>query len=283
MKYTCPAPAKLNLFLQITGRRADGYHELQSVFQFIDLQDEITFRIRDDQRIVRATDWSDIPVENDLVMRAANVLAQRHEIPHGIDIDITKRIPMGAGLGGGSSDAATVLYALNRIWGLQLDTGQLAELGLSLGADVPVFIHGHAAWAEGVGEILTPVSPPEAWYLLVVPPIHVSTAAVFQHPALTRNSAPIRISDFLEGSAYNTLEPVVRQVYPEIDACISWLEQFGRPMLTGTGAGAFIAVDSEMTARDLAAKVPETWQPFTVKGMNRNPLLDSFEKFHNGV
>lgn len=279
----CPAPAKLNLFLQITGQRADGYHELQSVFQFIDLQDEITFTQRDDTRIIRTSDNPDIPVEHDLVLRAARLLAEHHDIPHGVDIGIHKRIPMGAGLGGGSSDAATVLHALNRIWDLQIDTPQLATLGLSLGADVPIFVHGHAAWAEGVGEILTPMSPPESWYLLVVPPVHVSTAAVFRHPALTRNSAPIRISDFLEGAAYNTLEPVVREVYPDIDACLNWLQQYGRPMLTGTGAGSFITVDTETKAQELASNVPEPWQAFAVKGMNRSPLLESIEKFDNGV
>ncbi len=279
----CPAPAKLNLFLHITGQRENGYHELQSVFQFIDLQDEITFIPRDDSNILRISGNQEIPVEQDLVIRAARLIAEHHDIPYGVDIGIHKRIPMGAGLGGGSSDAATVLHALNRIWGLKLDTPHLATLGLSLGADVPIFVHGHAAWAEGVGEILTPMSPPENCYLLVVPPVHVSTAAVFQHPALTRNSAPIRITDFLEGAAYNTLEPVVREVYPDIDACLNWLQQYGQPMLTGTGAGSFITVDTETTAQELASNVTEPWQAYVVKGMNRSPLLESIEKFDNGV
>jgi 4-diphosphocytidyl-2-C-methyl-D-erythritol kinase len=282
--YIFQAPAKLNLFLHITGRRADGYHELQTVFQFITLADELTFRLRNDERIVRVNQWSDaVATEDDLIIRAARLLAEHGSARQGIEIGIDKRIPMGAGLGGGSSDAATVLHALNTIWGLGLGIDELAALGLSLGADVPVFVRGHAAWAEGTGEILTPLKLPETRYLLVVPSVHVSTAEVFQHPGLTRDSAPIRISDFLAGMACNSLEPVVRKVYPEIDACMNWLARHGEPRLTGTGAGIFMPVESISAARVIAGGAPDAWQTFIVEGKNRSPLLQQIERFHDGV
>lgn len=274
---TYPAPAKLNLFLQITGQRDDGYHELQTVFQFITLQDDITFTPRSDDQIIRSTSWSDVAAEDDLMIRAARLLAGHCGIQHGIEIGITKRIPMGAGLGGGSSDAATVLCALNRIWDLSLSVDELADLGLSLGADVPVFVRGHAAWAEGIGEFLTPLEPAEDIFLLIVPPVHVSTAEVFRHPALTRNSTPIRISDFLEGVDFNSLETVVRKVYPEIDNCMKWLASYGAPRLTGTGAGVFMSVDSAAAAREIADAAPKYWQTFIVKGVNRSPLSEQIE------
>ena len=274
---TYPAPAKLNLFLQITGQRDDGYHELQTVFQFISLQDDITFTPRSDDQIIRSTNWSDVAAEDDLMIRAARLLADHCGVQHGIEIGITKRIPMGAGLGGGSSDAATVLCALNRIWDLELSVDELADLGLSLGADVPVFVRGHASWAEGIGEFLTPLEPAEDIFLLIVPPVHVSTADVFRHPALTRNSTPIRISDFLEGIAFNSLETVVRKVYPEIDKGMKWLAQYGAPRLTGTGAGVFMKVDSAAAAREIADAAPKQWQTFIVKGVNRSPLSEQIE------
>lgn len=275
--FTYPAPAKLNLFLQITGQRADGYHELQTVFQFITLRDDITFTLRCDDQIVRTTKWSDVAAEDDLMIRAARLLTDHCGVRRGIEIGIDKRIPMGAGLGGGSSDAATVLCALNQIWELGLNIDELAKLGLLLGADVPVFVRGHAAWAEGIGEFLTPLEPPEDTYLLVVPPVHVSTAEVFRHPALTRNSTPIRISDFLEGTAFNSLETVVRTVYPEIDHCMKWLKQYGEPRLTGTGAGVFMKIDSASDAKDIVESTPKHWQSFTVKGLNRSPLSVQIE------
>jgi 4-diphosphocytidyl-2-C-methyl-D-erythritol kinase len=212
-----------------------------------------------------------------LRLAAARLLADYCGVQHGIEIGITKRIPMGAGLGGGSSDAATVLCALNRIWDLGLSVDKLAELGLSLGADVPVFVRGHASWAEGIGEFLTPLEPAEDIFLLIVPPVHVSTAEVFRHPALTRNSTPIRISDFLEGVAFNSLETVVRKVYPEIDKGMKWLAQYGAPRLTGTGAGVFMKVDSAAAAREIADAAPKQWQTFIVKGVNRSPLSEQIE------
>ena len=271
---TLPAPAKINLFLHITGRRADGYHELQTVFQFLDLQDEITLSARPDTQIRRLTQWADVAEEDDLMVKAAHRLAEHAGITSGVDIRIEKNIPMGAGLGGGSSDAATVLCGLNRLWGLDLSKDTLARIGQKLGADVPVFIHGHAAWAEGTGEILTSIDPAEDLYLLIVPPLHVSTAKIFSHPALTRDSSPIKIPDFLEGQGHNDLETVVRQQYPDVDKAMNWLQQFARTRMTGTGAGVFITPASVSDAKKIAQQVPASWQCFVTQGLNSSPLYD---------
>ena len=280
---TLPAPAKLNLFLHVTGRRADGYHELQTVFQFIDLQDTITLTNRPDNQINRVTSWSEVTEENDLMVRAARQLASRCGIAAGADIAIEKRIPMGAGLGGGSSDAATVLCGLNRLWDLNLTNHDLAKIGITLGADVPIFLHGHAAWAEGTGEILTSIDPPEDNYLLIVPPAHVSTAEIFNHPALTRDSSPIKIADFLEGQGHNDLETVVRQEYPVIDDTMNWLQHFSNARMTGTGAGVFITTDSARQAQNIAQQAPAEWRCFVTRGLNTSPLHDQLSHFTNGV
>jgi len=280
---TLPAPAKLNLFLHITGRRADGYHELQTVFQFIDLQDTITLAERSDQQINRVTRWSEVAEEDDLMVRAAQKLANSCGISAGVDIAIEKHIPMGAGLGGGSSDAATVLCGLNLLWGLDLSNRELADIGITLGADVPIFIYGHAAWAEGTGEILTSINPPEDNYLLIVPPVHVSTAEIFNHPALTRDSSPIKIADFLEGQGHNDLEAVVRQEYPVIDDTMNWLQHFSNARMTGTGAGVFITTDSAREAQNIAQQAPADWRCFVTRGLNTSPLYDQLSSFTNGV
>ncbi|MGB5309388.1 MAG: 4-(cytidine 5'-diphospho)-2-C-methyl-D-erythritol kinase [Arenicellales bacterium] len=280
---TLPAPAKLNLFLHITGRRADGYHELQTVFQFIDLQDTITLANRSDQQINRVTRWSEVAEADDLMVRAAQKLANSCGISAGVDIAIEKHIPMGAGLGGGSSDAATVLCGLNLLWGLDLSNRELADIGITLGADVPIFIHGHAAWAEGTGEILTSIDPPEDNYLLIVPPAHVSTAEIFNHPALTRDSSPIKIADFLEGQGHNDLEAVVRQEYPVIDDTMNWLQHFSNARMTGTGAGVFITTDSAREAQNIAQQAPADWRCFVTRGLNTSPLYDQLSSFTNGV
>lgn len=280
---TLPAPAKLNLFLHITGRRADGYHELQTVFQFIDLQDTITLANRSDQQINRVTSWSEVAEEDDLMVRAAQKLANSCGISAGVDITIEKHIPMGAGLGGGSSDAATVLCGLNLLWGLDLSNRELADIGITLGADVPIFIYGHAAWAEGTGEILTSIDPPEDNYLLIVPPAHVSTAEIFNHPALTRDSSPIKIADFLEGQGQNDLEAVVRQEYPVIDDTMNWLQHFSNARMTGTGAGVFITTDSAREAQNIAQQAPADWRCFVTRGLNTSPLYDQLSSFTNGV
>lgn len=280
---TLPAPAKLNLFLHITGRRADGYHELQTVFQFIALQDTITLANRSDQQINRVTRWSEVAEADDLMVRAAQKLANSCGISAGVDIAIEKHIPMGAGLGGGSSDAATVLCGLNLLWGLDLSNRELADIGITLGADVPIFIHGHAAWAEGTGEILTSIDPPEDNYLLIVPPAHVSTAEIFNHPALTRDSSPIKIADFLEGQGHNDLEAVVRQEYPVIDDTMNWLQHFSNARMTGTGAGVFITTDSAREAQNIAQQAPADWRCFVTRGLNTSPLYDQLSSFTNGV
>ena len=278
-----PAPAKLNLFLHITGRRADGYHELQTDFQFIDLQDTITLANRSDQQINRVTSWSEVAEEDDLMVRAAQKLANSCGISAGVDIAIEKHIPMGAGLGGGSSDAATVLCGLNLLWGLDLSNRELADIGITLGADVPIFIYGHAAWAEGTGEILTSIDPPEDNYLLIVPPAHVSTAEIFNHPALTRDSSPIKIADFLEGQGHNDLEAVVRQEYPVIDDTMNWLQHFSNARMTGTGAGVFIKTGSAKEAQNIAQQAPADWRCFVTRGLNTSPLYDQLSSFTNGV
>jgi 4-diphosphocytidyl-2-C-methyl-D-erythritol kinase len=269
-----PAPAKLNLCLHIVGRRADGYHLLQSAMQLIDLCDELRFYKRPAGVIERVGDNADIPAESDLIVRAARLLATRYELFEGVGIEIQKRIPVQGGLGGGSSDAATVLVALNQLWRLGLKLEQLAALGLELGADVPVFVRGHSAWAEGVGEQLTPCDFPETVYLVVKPQTGVSTAAVFQDPELTRNSPVTTIRAFLAGGGRNDCSPVVRKRSGEIAEALDWLSEFGEARLTGTGACVFVAMPDGATARRAAARVPARWTGYVVRGLNRSPLLD---------
>lgn len=271
---TWPAPAKLNLFLHVVGRRADGYHLLQTVFQFLDFGDELAFRVTDDGRVARAAPWPDVPEETDLCVRAARLLQAHAGISKGAQISLIKRIPLGGGLGGGSSDAATTLLALNELWGLGFSRARLATLGLKLGADVPVFIHGHSAWAEGVGERLTPIALPEAWYVVLVPPVRVSTAEVFADPELTRSSPPITIRDFRAGRTRNDLEPVVRRRYPEIDQAFGWLAQFGTARLTGSGACVFLRVEDARAGRDILKRIPEPFSGFVARGVDRHPLAE---------
>lgn len=267
-----PAPAKLNLFLHITGRRQDGYHLLQTVFQFIDLVDDIDFQVTADGAIRRLSAMPGVAEEYDLVIRAARLLQEHSGSTHGVGIKVNKRIPEGGGLGGGSSDAATTLVALNELWQTGLETSQLAELGLSLGADVPIFVHGHAAWAEGVGEQLSPVEPAEVYYLVIHPGCSVPTAAIFNAPDLTRNTPPITIRDFLDRGGINDCEAVVRKQYPEVNAAIDWLNQFATTRLTGTGACVFAGFEDESSAQAAREQLPATWQGFVVRGMNRSPL-----------
>ncbi|MBM0103143.1 4-(cytidine 5'-diphospho)-2-C-methyl-D-erythritol kinase [Steroidobacter sp. S1-65] len=269
-----PAPAKLNLCLHIVGRRDDGYHLLQSAMQLIDLCDELRFYKRPAGVIERVGDNSDIPAEADLIVRAARLLATRYEVFDGVGIEIHKRIPVQGGLGGGSSDAATVLVALNHLWRLDLKIEQLATVGLELGADVPFFVRGHSAWTEGVGERLTPVDFPEQVYLVIKPQSGVSTAAVFQDPELTRNSPLMTIRDLLAGGGRNDCAPVVRKRHAEIAEALDWLGEFGEARLTGTGACVFVGMPDDATARSAAARVPARWTGYVVRGLNRSPLLD---------
>lgn len=268
-----PAPAKLNLFLHITGRREDGYHLLQTVFQFLDHGDRLYFSLRPDGRIRRLSKLPDVPEASDLVVRAAKLLQEVSGCTQGVDIRVDKRLPMGGGLGGGSSDAATTLIALNHLWALNLPPETLAEMGLQLGADVPVFVHGHAAWAEGVGEKLTDVELPEPWFVVLVPPVQVSTAEIFTSPELTRDCPPITIRDFLDGQGGNVCQALVVKHYPEVAAALEWLGKYGKAMMTGTGACVFAAFEQEARAREVFSARPEGWQGFVAQGRNRSPLL----------
>lgn len=269
---TWPAPAKLNLMLRIVGRRDDGYHLLQTVFQFIDIADQLRFSPRDDGVITRNGDVEGVSEGDDLVVKAARLLQSESGIRSGVDIGLSKTIPMGAGLGGGSSDAATTLLALNRLWGLDLSTERLSELGLRLGADVPIFIHGAAAWAEGIGEQLEPILLPEVWYLLVFPRCHVSTAAIFSDPELTRDSARITIADFFAGSRENSCLPVVCKRHPEVANAIGWLGRYGDARLTGTGSTVFAAFDSEEEAREVLNMLPGHMRGAVARGLNSSPI-----------
>ena len=273
-----PAPAKLNLFLHIVGRRPDGYHELQSCFQFVDLCDEITFEVRADGRIRRTAEIADVPEEADLCVRAARALQTAAGSPLGADISVLKRIPLGGGLGGGSSDAATCLVALNHLWNLHWPIDDLAALGLKLGADVPVFVRGRVAWAEGIGERLTPLYPPLAPaatnYLILKPNIGVSTAQVFQDPELTRNSPPITIHGFLASGGRNDCLSVVRRRYAEVARALDWLSQYGPARLTGTGACVFLAVETIERGREIVRKLPPALDAFLARGLNDSPLLE---------
>jgi 4-diphosphocytidyl-2-C-methyl-D-erythritol kinase len=272
-----PAPAKLNLFLHVVGRRADGYHELQTCFQFVDLCDDIRLDVREDGVIRRLAGAAGVAPEADLCVRAAQALKAFTGSSLGVDIDVVKRIPMGAGLGGGSSDAATCLVALNHLWGTGVSTDDLAAIGLELGADVPVFVRGRVAWGEGVGERLTPLHPPlapgEPNYLIIKPNVFVSTKDVFQDPELTRNTPPITIRAFLESGGGNDCLPVVRRRFPEVARAIDWLSAYGAARLTGTGACVFLACESKR-AREIAAKMPAGYEAFVAQGRNDSPLLE---------
>jgi len=269
---TWPAPAKLNLFLHVVGRRADGYHELQTLFQLLDLTDTLTIRVRPDGIIERNAGARDIDPEADLAVRAARMLQAASGSRLGASLGVHKRIPVGAGLGGGSSDAATVLLALNQLWGLDLAPAELARLGLTLGADVPVFIQGFSAWGEGVGERLTPVELPERWYLLIHPGVGVSTREVFQSPELTRNSPLITIRAFFDSGGRNDCEPVVRARVPAVAEALDWLAQFAPARLTGTGSCVFAAFESAALAERLAARVPTRWTSWVARGLNASPV-----------
>ena len=269
-----PAPAKLNLMLRIVGRRPDGYHLLQTVFQFIDRCDWITLRARQDGRIGLANPLPGLPEESDLTVRAAKLLRQAvNKECLGVDIAVEKNLPMGGGLGGGSSDAATTLLGLNLLWGLDLSINVLAELGLRLGADVPVFVRGHAAWGEGVGERLTPLPDlPEPWYVVVAPPCHVATGAIFASPELTRDNKAITITDFVAGQQENHCLPVVAALHPQIKEALDAVAEYSpQAKLTGTGACVFGTFDGESLAQEAARNLSAKWKVFAAKGMNQSP------------
>ncbi|MGE6334359.1 4-(cytidine 5'-diphospho)-2-C-methyl-D-erythritol kinase [Stenotrophomonas sp. NPDC077659] len=275
-----PAPAKLNLFLHITGRRADGYHELQTVFRLLDWGDRIGLRLRDDAQVRRQGEGlAGVAEADDLAVRAARLLQSAANVGQGVDIVVEKNIPAGGGFGGGSSDAATVLVVLNRLWQAGLDEDALAALGLRLGADVPVFVRGHNAWAEGVGERLQPVTLPPAWYVIAEPGVHVPTPALFADPDLTRDCPQAKIEDFASGVLVgNVFEPVLRRREPAVEAVLAALSSIGRARLTGSGSGCFVEFDSQAAAEQARAELPKELRARVAAGVARSPLLDALEQ-----
>ena len=274
---TLPSPAKLNLFLHITGRRPDGYHELQTLFQFLDYGDDLTFTPTPEQPGARLEEpVPGVSDDDNLIIRAAKALLERNreQLP-GVNIRITKRLPMGGGLGGGSSNAATTLLGLNHLWNLRLGIDQLAGIGLTLGADVPVFVRGHAAFGEGVGEKLTNANPPEDWFVIIKPACNINTGKIFSEQGLTRNTPRIRIAPAFEGDASryrNDCEDVVRKLYPEVNQSLEWLSQFGPARLTGTGACIFGRFPTESAARIIWESKPSGITGFVAQGVNISPL-----------
>jgi 4-diphosphocytidyl-2-C-methyl-D-erythritol kinase len=271
---TCAAPAKLNLFLHIIGRREDGYHLLQTLFRFLDFGDTVSVVPRRDGIIERVGKVAGVPPEEDLVVRAARLLQQSAGVRAGAQISLEKRLPLGGGLGGGSSDAATTLIALNRLWGLRWPRARLQELGLRLGADLPVFLFGRSAFAQGVGERLQEAALAPAWYLVLIPPVSVSTASVFADPELTRDSSPIKILRFSAGPGRNDLEGVVCRQYPEVARHLQWLRAFAPAAMTGSGACVFAAFDSERSAMQVFRQRPSGMQGFVAEGLDRHPLYE---------
>ncbi|ALK95417.1 4-(cytidine 5'-diphospho)-2-C-methyl-D-erythritol kinase [Massilia sp. WG5] len=274
----CPAPAKLNLFLHVTGRRPDGYHLLQSVFQLIDHGDTLDFDLRSDERIVRVSDVPGVPEEQDLIVRALRALQaeyrRRHgRLPPGIDVRIDKRLPMGGGLGGGSSDAATALMAANALWQAGLRDAELMAIGLPLGADIPFFLFGETAFAEGVGEALQAVPGPDCWYVVIEPGVTVPTAAIFTAPDLTRNTKPITVADFLGRQALrNDLQDVATRLFPPVAEAVEWLSGHGAARMTGSGACVFSAFSSEQEAEQVLKKVPAKWIAWKAKSLTKHPM-----------
>ena len=281
MSFTLPAPAKLNLFLHIVGRRADGYHELQTVFQFVDLCDQLSFRITASSHIVLSGDCCDVNTVDNLVSKAARALQQAAGHDQGVEITLQKNIPVGAGLGGGSSDAATTLLALNHLWQTGLSLHELAKIGAQLGADVPIFVHGHAAWAEGIGDRLTPIEPFEPCYLIIKPDCSVATAEIFCHEQLTRHTTPIKIARFLgqPNTCQNDCLGVVHQLYPQVKAAMQWLDEFSAARLTGTGACVFAEFENEDAATRVLEQLPGHWQGFVARGLNVSPTHSQLREY----
>jgi 4-diphosphocytidyl-2-C-methyl-D-erythritol kinase len=271
-----PAPAKLNLMLRVVGRRPDGYHLLQTVFRLIDHADEVRLAIRGDGVIRRVRQTPGVAEDDDLAVRAARLLKSASGTVRGADIEIVKRLPPGGGLGGGSSDAATTMIALNRLWNTGLEREELQSLAAELGADVPFFIFGESAFGEGIGELLRPIALPPAWYVVLTPPIEVSTARIFAHPDLKRDSKPIKMQAFSAGGsptcAANDLESLVCRLYPEVACHLDWLRRQGPALMTGSGASVFCAFGNEREARAVFARRPAGMRGFVAAGLDRHPL-----------
>ncbi|MFC5549794.1 4-(cytidine 5'-diphospho)-2-C-methyl-D-erythritol kinase [Massilia aerilata] len=282
----CPAPAKLNLFLHVIGRRADGYHMLQSVFQLIDHGDTLDFDLREDERIVRLNEVPGVPEEQDLIVRALRTLQAEFErrfnrLPPGIDVRIEKRLPMGGGLGGGSSDAATALMAANYLWQAGLTTAELMAIGLPLGADIPFFLFGETAFAQGVGDDLQAVSGPDCWYVVIEPGVPVPTAAIFTAPDLTRNTKPVTVADFLGhkpeskdsgGFGKNDLQDVATRLFPPVAEAVEWLGNHGAARMTGSGACVFSAFSTEQEAEQVLMQVPAKWIAWKARSLTKHPM-----------
>ena len=278
---TWPSPAKLNLFLYITGQRHDGYHELQTLFQFIDHGDQLTITGNRTGEITLTPQLEGVPLTENLIYRAARALQAYTGCQYGADIELIKRLPMGGGIGGGSSNAATVLVALNYLWHCQLSEQQLADIGLTLGADVPVFIHGFAAFAEGIGEKLYPVEPEEKYYLVMRPNVSIATKTIFSHPKLPRNTAKRDVNSLLEGPYENDCEKIVRMLYPEVDKQLSWLLQYAPSRLTGTGSCIFAEFSNKNEAQAVFAKLPDTVSAFIAQGRNVSPLKETLADYQS--
>ena len=280
-----PAPAKLNLFLHVLGRRADGRHNLQTLFQILDYGDELDFVLRDDEQIVLHDALDGVAAEDNLCVRAARLVQAHMTRPRGVDIHCIKRIPMGGGLGGGSSDAATCLVALNALWGVGLDEDSLARMGLGLGADVPVFVRGRSAFAQGVGEDLTALALPEPWYCVVTPDCHVPTGEIFAAPELTRDTPPLTISDLLAHTVPvgNDCWPVVASRYPAVRRAHDSLSRFGAARMSGTGASVFLPCDTRDQALHVASQMPRDWRVFVAQGLNQSPLQAMAYGLRTGV
>ena len=278
-----PSPAKLNLFLHITGRRADGYHSLQTIFQLLDYGDSLSFRVNPSGDIHLSPAIDTVAAEDNLIVRAARLLQTATGCMQGCDITLDKQIPMGAGLGGGSSNAATALVGLNKLWQTGLSTDQLADLGAQLGADVPVFVRGNTAFAEGIGELLTAVELPEQWYLVITPDIQVSTAEIFSNPQLTRDTSPIKIRALSEVQYSNDCQAVVTELYPAVKQALEWLVDYRDPLMTGTGASVFCSFDNHTEAQKALDLVPKQWRAFIARGDNRSSLHRELEKIFIGA
>ncbi|MFA0312753.1 4-(cytidine 5'-diphospho)-2-C-methyl-D-erythritol kinase [Vibrio splendidus] len=277
-----PSPAKLNLFLYITGRRDNGYHELQTLFQFVEFGDELTVTANQETSAITITpEIPGVALEDNLIWKAATALQQYTSTTFGADIQLKKVLPMGGGIGGGSSNAATVLVALNHLWQLNLSDDQLAEIGLKLGADVPVFVRGHAAFAEGVGEQLQPANPDEKWYLVVKPQVSIATADIFTHSKLTRNTPKRALSTLLEQEYVNDCEKIVRMLYPEVDKQLSWLLQYAPSRLTGTGSCVFAEFSSKKEAESVLEQLPDTVSAFVARGRNISPLKETLAEYQS--
>lgn len=284
-----PAPAKLNLFLSVTGRRADGYHTLQTLFQFVDYGDTLGFALAPEGELTLAFDSgsdnmasgaiNNVALEQNLIIKAARLLQAHTDCTQGAHIKLTKRLPMGGGLGGGSSDAATTLLALNHLWQLGLSIDELANLGLRLGADVPVFVRGKAAFAEGVGEQFTPAAPAEPWYVILCPEVSISTADIFQDSALTRNSPVRALNEWLSAPWHNDCEPLVKKRHPEVAKLLGWLLEYAPSRMTGTGACIFASFESQQAAEQVLAKAPQGVSGFVAKGCNQSPLIRALAQY----